>query len=434
MKTIYKTLLLGVFLGVVAAATPIFAQDVCADVEANAALYDKYLKNYKGPITEETIPQREIAVAAAKEYVEKYGACEAFKAQVDYLASKGPKLAKDIENAKIEIARNKRYTRFDKAMKSGNIPEVYASGEDILKFEPDYLDVIIVLAGVGLDEAAVKKNDTFNGKAIDYAKSALKKMESGTKSEKFGAYIYEYSSKENAIGWMNYTIGYIEFYRQNKKESGLNYFYKSTQVDSETKQRDFIYALAGDSYIEKAEVLNKEIIDLIKENEGKETYDIKFKLAISKGYADRAIDAYSRAYEVAKSNLSKETKADVTAAKREYVDNLYKTLTNLYKFRYDTVENPIPEAELPSKVNSHISTVVKAAFPSPSKEVEPVDPPAKEEENPESSTTPSTVGTSPTPAGSTVSTPNPSPAAKTSTNGASVKSDADRSGNKPQQR
>ena len=44
--------------------------------------------------------------------------------------------------------------------------------------EPDFLDVIIVLASVGLDEAAEKKNDTYNNETINYAKSAINKMKS----------------------------------------------------------------------------------------------------------------------------------------------------------------------------------------------------------------------------------------------------------------
>ena len=40
MKTIYKTLVLGVFLAVLAVVSPTFAQDVCADIEANQALYE----------------------------------------------------------------------------------------------------------------------------------------------------------------------------------------------------------------------------------------------------------------------------------------------------------------------------------------------------------------------------------------------------------
>ena len=42
MKTIYKTLVLGVFLAVLAVVSPTFAQDVCADIEANQALYEEY--------------------------------------------------------------------------------------------------------------------------------------------------------------------------------------------------------------------------------------------------------------------------------------------------------------------------------------------------------------------------------------------------------
>ena len=75
-----------------------------------------------------------------------------------------------------------------------------------------------------MDEAAVKQNDTFNNKTIDYAKSAIKKIESGETSKKYGLEGYDYNTKDNAIGWMNYTIGYIEFYRQKKEDERFELF------------------------------------------------------------------------------------------------------------------------------------------------------------------------------------------------------------------
>ena len=75
--------------------------------------------------------------------------------------------------------------------------------------------------------------------------------------------------------------------------------------------------------------------------ENKETFESKSKLALSKGYADRAIEAYAKAYEVAKANMSKEKDAAAKAKTQEYVTSLYDTLKGLYKFRYETVEKPI---------------------------------------------------------------------------------------------
>jgi hypothetical protein len=427
MRTFYKTLVLGVFLAALAVASPTFAQDVCADLPANQALYDQYINNYKG-----TLEQKKTAVKAGKEYIEKYGACEAFAQQVDYLKKAVPKKEEEVKNEEMAIAQKARYERFNTALKAKNTPEIFASGEDILKYEPDFLDLIITLATIGLDEAAVKQSDTFNGKTIDYAKSAIKKIESGVTSKKYGLEGYDYDTKDNTLGWMNYTIGYIEYYRQKNKESGLTDLYKATQYNSETKDRDFIYALIGDKYIEKADALNKEIVIII-DKEKKETFESKSKLAMSKGYADRAIEAYAKAYEVAKANMNKEKDAAKKAKMKEYTDNLYSTLKGLYKFRYETVENPIPDTDLVTKLNSHIASVTSKPLTNPSTEVTPVDPPSEDEKTTDSTTSSTTTTTTPAAA----KTPAPTmtkPVTKTTTNGAAVKTEADKTNNKPKRK
>lgn len=419
MKTFYKTLTLGVFLAVLAVVSPTFAQDVCAEIEPNQALYAQYTDNYKG-----TLEQKKAAVKAGNDYIQKYGACETYAQQVDYLKKAVPKLEKTVNDQVKADETQARYERFNTAVKSGKAADIYASGEDILKYEPEFLDVILVLASVGLDEAASeRKNDTFNDKAISYAKSAIQKIEGGKTSEKFGAYQYEYKNKDNALGWMNYTIGYIEYYRQNKKDSGLSYLYKATQLGPEIKNRDFIYVVMGDKYVEKTTALNNEIIEIIKANDNQENFESKSKLALSRGYADRAIDAYVKAYDIAKAAAMKETDATKKTAKQKYVDDLFNTLKGLYKFRYETVEKPMTDAEVAQQLNSYIASASSKTLPSPNTEVKPVDPPSEEEKTTETSTTSTTSTTTTT-----------TPAKTASTNGASVKSEATKTTAKPKKR
>jgi hypothetical protein len=395
MKTFYKTLMLGVFMAALAVVSPTFAQDVCEDFDANAALYQKFTENFRGEINKTTLAARKTAVAAAKEYVEKYEKCGDFAPQVTYLKKNGPELDTRIKAFEAYLVQQERYERFDKAVQSGNTAEIFASGEDILKYEPEFIDVRLVMASVGLDEAADKQNDTFNNKTIEHAKTAIQKLEGGAKSEKFGAFAFVYNTRENAIGWMNYTIGYIEYYRQKKEESGLSYLYKATQVNSDVKDRAFIYTEIGDKYIAQADKLRQETVAIIKA-ENKETFESKSKLALSKGYVDRAIEAYAKGYEVAKADMNKETKADVKAQKKEYVDSLFDTLKNLYRFRFETDDKPMNnDAELVKQLNSHIASVVRKPLPSPTSEVKPVDPPSEEENTSEDTSTSSTTKTIP---------------------------------------
>lgn len=414
MKTVYKFFAVGFFFALAAFLSPTFAQDVCADIEANQAKYETYTKNYKGDLE-----QKKIAVKAGKEYIETYSKCPTYEQQVEWLKKNVPLREADIKKMEEEIAKEKRYKRFNDAAAAGNTPEIYAAGADILKYEPEFLDLVVFLGWYGYDESAVRNNDKFNSETISYAKKAIKMIEDGAKSDNFGLFGYQGKTKENTLGWMNYTIGWIENFRLKNKESGLNYLYKATQYDSEPQDMAFIYALVGDKYIEKMQKTSEEGIAIIKQNENRETFESKTKLALAKGYADRAIDAYSRAYDLAKAELAKSKPAD-QPKKQDYVTGLYDTLKNLYKFRYETVEDPITDEELTQKLSSHIAQVKATKFPNPTSEVEPVDPPTKEDETPADST--STTSTNPAP-------PAPKVAEKTVTNGA--KSDADRNNNKP---
>lgn len=418
MKTFYKTLTLGVFLAVLAVVSPTFAQgDVCAEIEPNQALYAQYTDNYKG-----TLEQKETAVKAGNEYIQKYANCPTYSQQVEYLKKAVPKLETSIAEIKKQNAETARIERFNKALQAKNSSEIFAAGDDILKNGPQSLDLdlTIALATIGLDEAAVKKNNTFNGKTIDYAKSVIQKLESGKTSETFGIKGFEYNSKDNTLGWMNYTIGYIEYYHLNKKDEGLSHLYKATQLGPEVKEKDFIYILMGDKYVEKTEALNKEIIVIIETNKG-ENFESKSKLALSKGYADRAIDAYVKAYDIAKAAAAKETDATKKADKQKYVSNLFETLKGLYKFRYETLDKPMTDAEVSQQLNSYIASASSKTLPSPNSEVKPVDPPSEDEKTDETSTTSTTSTTTTTPA-------------KTASTGANVKTEANKTTAKPKKR
>src|ERR1051325_5198113 len=78
MKNVLKVLIVAAFVAVF--ALPAFAQDTAGqsqaagpcttEAEAKAALYQKFLANYKG-----TPDQQKVAYDTGKEYISKYGAC-----------------------------------------------------------------------------------------------------------------------------------------------------------------------------------------------------------------------------------------------------------------------------------------------------------------------------------------------------------------------
>lgn len=393
MKTIFKNSALGIALTIFAAltATTTFAQDttdVCKDVEANQALYKKYTDNYAGKIE-----QVETAIAAAKEYIQKYAECKDDKGtllyadQVNYFKGALPEREAFVNKVKGEQVRKALITRFDTAAKSKNVSEVFASGKEILAKESDFadiaLDVTIALAAAGFQQSTANPPiDTYNADTINYAKSAIQKIESGKTSQSYGVWSYNVKndkfqdSKSYALGALNYIIGNVMYFRQDKKKDALGYFYKATQYNSLSKTDPQIYQVFGKWYLDEAIKLDNKRKEVLTANENKDNEETLALLADQKGYADRAIDAYARAYKFAK---------DDTKQDKKYVDGLYGILKDLYAFRYDGKTEGI---------DSFVATVQSKPMPDPSTTVTPV----KEEVAPTTdTTTTSTTNTTTTP-------------------------------------
>lgn len=374
MKTIFRFLALAMLLATFSAATVTtgYAQDPQTE---KAALYKTYTDNYAA----KEIEKRQLALDAAKSYVEKFGANPEDKEQVDYFKKAIPDLEKGIADSKKAAddavaakATQALFARFDTAVKgtggNANPAETYAAGKEIVAKQPDFVDVILVLGSVGFDQASAKTPvDTYNDDAITYAKMAIQKIEEGkpSKTENYGVLQYSYKNKENpdgksnALSSMNYNIGYILYYRQGKdnpakKKEALSYFYKATKYTSTNQKNPFLYQTIGAWYLDEAIRIDKERQVKLTANGNKDNDETLAMVGEQKGYADRAIDAYSRAYKLAKA-----------AAKpnKEYTDTLYARLTDLYKFRYDGDIKGI---------DAFVATVDSKPFPDPTTAITPV--------------------------------------------------------------
>lgn len=406
MKTIFRFLALGILMTVFSAVTVTssFAQgDAAAE---NAALYKTYIDNYDKPEVEKI----EIAIKAAKEYVEKYGANATYKEQVDYFKTAIPELEKSVAQIKEAAVKAKQaqakqalFARFDKAVKGTNGKadpiETYAAGKEIVTGDPDFVDVILVLGSVGFDQAVLPTPvDTYNEDTIQYAKMAIQKLEANkpSKTGDFGVLQYSYKNKDypdgkaNALGWMNYNIGYITYYRQGKdnpakKKEALPYLYKATQYTSFNQKNPFLYQTIGAWYLDEAIKIDKDRKAKITAAGDKDTDETLAMLAMQKGYADRAIDAYARAYKFAKDDKN---------SKKEYTDNLYARLKELYVFRYDGKTEGIDQ---------FVASVQSKPLPDPTAAITPV--------KDETTTPPATTSTTTPPAEATIA---PKPATNTS--------------------
>ena len=196
-------------------------------------------------------------------------------------------------------------------------------------------------------------------------------------------------------GELTYALAYLNYYGKKDKAAALPLYYELSQ-NATYKTDPRVYGTIGDYYIEQGAPMGAEIAKLIQQI--KDATDDKVKEDLDKqasakvgmfyGYTERALDAYSRAYNVAKSD---------TPAAKTYKDNLYKIMQGLYKRRFakDT------------GLDQYVSTTLAKPFPNPMTPVDPI-------QDPEPTTT-TTTGAAPTaaPASTTAAKPATKPMSTT---------------------
>lgn len=432
MKTIFRFLGLAILATVftVAGATSVLAQNPpaapaatgpCDNVEAREALEAKVRTNFDN----KDYKIRQLAVDAGEEYIKTYGACEAqpIKDFITYLNGYLPPTKKWIADEDRRIKLAALFTRFDAAMKAestktGNWDEVYSVGKQILALDPDNINILITLGSIGLDETSKTPRVTkYNDDTLKYARAALQKLSEGKTSKNLGVFQFSYKSVENARGWLNYTIGYITYFDKGDKKGALPFVYKATQVESDTKKIAQLYAVLGDYYFDEVKRLGDEIKVKTEAANSAATPEAKTALiaetktliAQLKGYAERSIDAYSRAKNAVPAN---------DARQKAYRDGLTGRIDTIYNLRFQKSEGlsefvtaqtqkPLPD---PTTVPTPIVEVDPADVPpapgttAPGTPTKPVATPTPGTAKP--AVTPATNGTKPgTPAPSTTKKP-----------------------------
>lgn len=302
------------------AAGPAIGQGAAAECDTG---YQKFLANRKGPEFEKF----KIALTAGRDYLAKCGNLEGQDEIRTYVTKQLPRVEETVRITEI-------VNRFNASIPARNWDESFASGKELIAANhPLTLDVMIVLAAIGYASAASDPPvDKYNDDAVTYAKQVIQKLGSGASSETYGAYSLSYKTKTctdgktNTISWMNYTIGKIMYSRLRQTKDSLAYLLKANQTGCELKDYPEVYRLVGAWYVDEAVRLNTVREAKLKAANDEETAETRADLALIKGYADRAISAYGRAYKIAS------TRSDMPAA---YKEALYKKLQDLFDTRYD---------------------------------------------------------------------------------------------------
>jgi len=332
-----------------ATTAPSFAQD-----DPCGPIYEKFTTIYRG----KTIEEKKSAIATGEEMIAKCSTVEEYKDPIAFVNKQLPKLKADLEY----MLAVQTFEAAAKAPKDADMDAAFAAGKTLLARDPELIDVTIAMAILAHD----KNIDKYNGEAINYARQAIQKIEGGAQPKGWGVWSLNLekkegaaASKDNTLSWMNFFIGNIMYSRQNQKKEALPYLYKSTQYNVGTKTVPVAYELIGDYYKDEYNRIDDERTKTAEEAKAlpaddpqkKELVDkVNELLALQKGYADRMIDAYARAYNNAGND-------------KAYKDGLYNTMKVLHNVRFDG-KGPA--------LDSYIAEVTKKPMPDPTVAVTPV--------------------------------------------------------------
>ncbi len=367
MKNIFRTVGFGLAIVAFSAINGFAQGNPCEDpFETKDGEYQKFKKALKLKPPAKTLSLEDLKTAeqVGTSFTSRYGACADLKPIIDYINGKLPAI-------KEEIIEKERFIKFNKGVTDKIWSDAFSAGKEIIaanQNKPISLDVAIVLSLIGYDQAS-EKNDSFNGDTVMLAETVIKKIDAGMTSEKYGAFgKYELKTKDypdgkqNSLGWMNYIIGYIKTVRQDNKKDGLPYYYKAaTKYNSVVKTYPDLFVTFGSHYLTELKKIDKERVRIFEENGKKENEQTLAMWDLEKGYFDRAIDAYARAYKLADA-IEKAAKPEQKTAAKTYKDNLYKALGDIYKERFDKTDG----------LDAHIAAQLTKPMPDPATEVQPV--------------------------------------------------------------
>ena len=195
--------------------------------------------------------------------------------------------------------------------------KAFELGKQVLADEPDNVKVLIDLAYAGFMTAS-SRVDTFNADSLVYAKKAIQLLQSGSVPDNWAPY----SNKDEALAYMNNTIGQLTF--QKNPSEALPYLLRAAQFEGKLKKLPLTYGIIGDAY--QSGPYDKLSADYKARFEGKdESPESKLALENINQVIDRIIDAYARAVALSGGE------AAYQANKKAWMD----TLTTWYKYRHN---------------------------------------------------------------------------------------------------
>lgn len=354
------------------AATPA-AGPCTTEVEQKAALYKKFLDNYKG-----SPEQQKIANEAGNEYLTKYGNCpDDSDKQITAFVQKW---VTKYEAATVEFNCTKAVNE--------NPAQALQACQDLMRKNPDNPKYPLMLVAAGIKNAS-KGDKSLNGQTVQQARRALDLLEAGKTTENYAPF----TNAQDAPSGLRYYIGFLSY--DTAPEDAAAQLLKVAQSTSTFSKEPSTYQLLGVSYYNGE--LKKLAAEYKEKYEGKdETPESAALYNKINAVLDRIIDSYARA--VALSNGKSQYAALNTQAKT--------ALTTMYKQRHEGSE---------AGLNELIANVLSKPVMLPGQEPAPPPPATTGANGTGATTTPAGAATTTPAAGTTAkpaATPTPANGAK----------------------
>src|SRR5215217_163822 len=244
-----------------------------------------------------------VAYQAARDYLQKYN--KEKDQYTDYL-----------NKWVMFYERDERKQNLPNLINEKKFAEAYSTGAKILADEPNYLRAQIDLAYAGY-LAATAKNESFNSTALEYARTAIREIESG----KAPADWAPFKGKEDTLAYLNYAVGFLTL--KTTPDTAIDALLKAAQFNSDIKKTPSTYYFLAVAYESGP---YKTISAAYQTNYANkpETPESKAALEQVNVVMDRIIDAYARAIATAGTDPKTEQ------SRKEWLTQA----SNYYKFRH----------------------------------------------------------------------------------------------------
>jgi hypothetical protein len=214
---------------------------------------------------------------------------------------------------------------------AGKTDDAFLLGKDILEKNPENVEVTLSLAYGGYDALNKRKDDSFGGDTIVFAKQTLSFFEKGKLPKSF----FPWKNQADATAWMYAILG--NFTQEYEPKEAAIHFYNALKNDSELKSQPALYVSIANYY----EGVYQQMATAFKaKHSSKVNEDAEMKADNDKIdiVLDRMIDSFARAVKISET------------AKTTNSESLKTRLTEIYKFRKKT------DAGLNELLNNILST------------------------------------------------------------------------------